>query len=218
MDQNLSEEDMMFVARGDIACGNLSSVTKPSKAFQSLIKRLNSLESLRVLHESVCEKLGIMGPESEYFGLQYTGRKGESLWLNTRNQIDRCLQAPCRLKLKVKFFVQPHLLLQESTRHEFYLQIVEDFLQGALTVTQRHQLIKMASLIAQVETPYHDSQNINLESYTTFIPEPILRDLHNSDDTSELRSLVQDVCSEHSKLGDITSSLASYKVLQEATL
>ncbi|KAJ3608571.1 hypothetical protein NHX12_023102, partial [Muraenolepis orangiensis] len=64
----------------------------------------------------VCRKLGII--EVDYFGLQFSGSKGENLWLNLRNRI--CQQvdsvAPCRLRLRVKFFVEPHLILQEQTR------------------------------------------------------------------------------------------------------
>ena len=64
----------------------------------------------------VCEQFGII--ETDYFGLQYTGSKGEQLWLNMRNRISHQLPgtAPYRLSLRVKFFVQPHFLLQETTR------------------------------------------------------------------------------------------------------
>uniref|UniRef100_A0A674HXL1 FERM N-terminal domain-containing protein n=1 Tax=Terrapene triunguis TaxID=2587831 RepID=A0A674HXL1_9SAUR len=42
----------------------------------------------------------------DYFGLQFTGSKGESLWLNLRNRISQQMDglAPYRLKLRVKFF------------------------------------------------------------------------------------------------------------------
>lgn len=64
----------------------------------------------------VCRKLGII--EVDYFGLQFTGSKGENLWLNLRNRICQQMDnvAPCRLRLRVKFFVEPHLILQEQTR------------------------------------------------------------------------------------------------------
>ncbi|MGH0144947.1 UNVERIFIED_CONTAM: hypothetical protein FKN15_031663 [Acipenser sinensis] len=64
----------------------------------------------------VCRKLGII--EVDYFGLQFSGSKGESLWLNLRNRISQQVDspAPCRLKLRVKFFVEPHLIQQEQTR------------------------------------------------------------------------------------------------------
>lgn len=65
----------------------------------------------------VCRKLGII--EVDYFGLQFTGSKGENLWLNLRNRISQQMDnlTPCRLRLRVKFFVEPHLILQEQTRY-----------------------------------------------------------------------------------------------------
>lgn len=64
----------------------------------------------------VCERLGVI--EVDYFGLQFIGSKGESLWLNLRNRISQQVDSVslCRLKLRVKFFVAPHLILQEQTR------------------------------------------------------------------------------------------------------
>lgn len=70
----------------------------------------------RILFFQVCRRLGII--EVDYFGLQFTGNKGENLWLNLRNRISQQMDglAPYRLKLRVKFFVEPHLILQEQTR------------------------------------------------------------------------------------------------------
>lgn len=67
--------------------------------------------------EQVCRKLGII--EVDYFGLQFSGSKGENLWLNLRNRISQQMDnlTPCRLRLRVKFFVEPHLILQEQTRY-----------------------------------------------------------------------------------------------------
>lgn len=70
----------------------------------------------------MCRRLGII--EVDYFGLQFTGSKGESLWLNLRNRISQQMDglAPYRLKLRVKFFVEPHLILQEQTRYSGWHQ------------------------------------------------------------------------------------------------
>ncbi|CAB1350648.1 unnamed protein product [Coregonus sp. 'balchen'] len=67
----------------------------------------------------VCRKLGII--EVDYFGLQFSGSKGENLWLNLRNRICQQMDnlTPCRLRLRVKFFVEPHLILQEQTRYGY---------------------------------------------------------------------------------------------------
>lgn len=64
----------------------------------------------------VCEQLGII--EKDYFGLIYKASRGEYLWLNLRNRIDRQMlgQPPYRLFLRVKFFVPPHDLLFPETR------------------------------------------------------------------------------------------------------
>ena len=60
--------------------------------------------------------LGII--EVDYFGLQYAGQHSEMLWLNMRNPIKQQLTgtSPYRFQLRVKFFVPPHLLLQDVTR------------------------------------------------------------------------------------------------------
>lgn len=68
----------------------------------------------------ICNHLGISN-EADYFGLKYENPKGEELWLNLRNPIDRQVNChahttPLRLALRVKFWVPPHLLLQENTR------------------------------------------------------------------------------------------------------
>ncbi|KAF4524224.1 hypothetical protein B566_EDAN006472 [Ephemera danica] len=67
--------------------------------------------------EKVCRCLGI-GKEEDYFGLKYHSPKGEELWLNLRNQIDRQVAGlpPYRFALRVKFWVPPHLVLQDATR------------------------------------------------------------------------------------------------------
>ncbi|KAJ7374703.1 hypothetical protein OS493_005046 [Desmophyllum pertusum] len=66
----------------------------------------------------VCKRLGII--ELDYFGLQFTGPKSEILWLNTRNRIRRQIPGapPYRLQFRVKFFVQPQYLLQDSTSND----------------------------------------------------------------------------------------------------
>lgn len=73
----------------------------------------------------MCKRLGII--ELDYFGLQFTGPKGETLWLNTRNRIRRQISGtpPYRLQFRVKFFVQPQYLLQDSTRYN--LKMVYEF-------------------------------------------------------------------------------------------
>ncbi|CAL8298730.1 unnamed protein product [Lota lota] len=98
----------------------------------------------------VCRKLGII--EVDYFGLQFSGSKGENLWLNLRNRI--CQQvdnvAPCRLRLRVKFFVEPHLILQEQTRHMLFMHVKEDLHSGHLRMASE-QAEELSALLAQAE-------------------------------------------------------------------
>ncbi len=72
-----------------------------------------------VFNSQICRKMGII--EVDYFGLQFTGTKGEVLWVNLRNRISQQVDSlsPCRLRLRVKFFVEPHLILQEQTRWNY---------------------------------------------------------------------------------------------------
>ncbi|KPP69997.1 E3 ubiquitin-protein ligase MYLIP-A-like [Scleropages formosus] len=98
----------------------------------------------------VCRKLGII--EVDYFGLQYSGCKGENLWLNLRNRISQQVDSltPCRLRLRVKFFVEPHLILQEQTRHLFFMHVKEDLLKGHLQ-TPPEQVEELSALMAQAQ-------------------------------------------------------------------
>lgn len=109
--------------------------------------------------DKVCEMLGII--ESDYMGLQYTGPHGEKLWLNMRNQIRRQMAGPppYRLHLRVKFFVPPHLLLQDVTRHFFFLDVKQDFVDGRLR-SDSMQLSRLAALIAQAELGDYDPSNL----------------------------------------------------------
>ncbi|KAM4630323.1 E3 ubiquitin-protein ligase MYLIP-A [Polymixia lowei] len=98
----------------------------------------------------VCRKLGII--EVDYFGLQFSGSKGENLWLNLRNRICQQMDnvTPCRLRLRVKFFVEPHLILQEQTRHVFFTHVKEDLHSGHLRMGSE-QAEELSALLAQAE-------------------------------------------------------------------
>ncbi|XP_077599049.1 E3 ubiquitin-protein ligase MYLIP-A [Stigmatopora nigra] len=98
----------------------------------------------------VCRKLGII--EVDYFGLQLTGSKGENLWMNLRNRICQQVDSvtPCRLRLRVKFFVEPHLILQEQTRHVFFTHVKEDLHNGHLRMGSE-QAEELSALLAQAE-------------------------------------------------------------------
>ncbi|XP_039299324.1 E3 ubiquitin-protein ligase MYLIP [Nilaparvata lugens] len=102
--------------------------------------------------EKVCSCLGINN-ESDYFGLKYHSVKGQECWLNLRNPIERQVGgvAPFRFALRVKFWVPPHLVLQDTTRHLFYLHAKMDIAEGRLKLDSRDTALKLAALISQAE-------------------------------------------------------------------
>ncbi|XP_070574139.1 E3 ubiquitin-protein ligase MYLIP-like [Ptychodera flava] len=154
--------------------------------------------------DQVCRKLNIL--EVDYFGLTYMGKKGETLWLNLRNPLSSQLNTgstPCRLQLRVKFFVQPHLILQESARHVFYLQVKKDFGEGILNASAA-QSAKLCALIAQSESGDYVKEKSQYNFYPNFIPQW---------STTFLNSVVL----EHTKLRGMSKSTAEYRVLQEAS-
>lgn len=148
----------------------------------------------------VCRRLGII--EVDYFGLQFTGSKGESLWLNLRNRISQQMDglAPYRLKLRVKFFVEPHLILQEQTRHIFFLHIKESLLAGHLQCSPE-QAVELSALLAQ--TKFGDyNQNTAQYSYEDLCEKEL--------SSSTLNSIV----GKHKELEGISQASAEYQVLQ----
>lgn len=118
--------------------------------------------------------LGII--EVDYFGLQYFGPHAELLWLNLRNPVKQQVNgsSPIRLLFKVKFHVPPHLLLQESTRNQFFLNLVSDVRDGRIRVSDRDLLLKLISLIAQSELQdwdSHSATSLKL-AYRKWLPVP----------------------------------------------
>ncbi|KAM5322166.1 E3 ubiquitin-protein ligase MYLIP isoform 2-T2 [Glossophaga mutica] len=148
----------------------------------------------------VCRRLGII--EVDYFGLQFTGSKGESLWLNLRNRISQQMDglAPYRLKLRVKFFVEPHLILQEQTRHIFFLHIKEALLAGHLQCSPE-QAVELSALLAQ--TKFGDyNQNTAKYSYEELCAKEL--------STAALNSIV----AKHKELEGTSQASSEYQVLQ----
>ncbi|XP_012966143.1 E3 ubiquitin-protein ligase MYLIP isoform X2 [Mesocricetus auratus] len=99
----------------------------------------------------VCRRLGII--EVDYFGLQFTGSKGENLWLNLRNRISQQMDglAPYRLKLRVKFFVEPHLILQEQTS----IVAKHKELEGISQASAEYQVLQIVSAMENYGIEWH---------------------------------------------------------------
>ncbi|KAG7256137.1 hypothetical protein CRUP_037911 [Coryphaenoides rupestris] len=150
--------------------------------------------------QQVCRKLGII--EVDYFGLQYSGSKGENLWLNLRNRI--CQQVdgvvPCRLRLRVKFFVEPHLILQEQTRHVFFTHVKEDLHSGHLRMASE-QAEELSALLAQAEFGDYN-QNTAQYWYRELCGEEPCMDTVNS------------IVSRHQDLEGVSAASVEYQALQ----
>jgi len=147
----------------------------------------------------VCESIGTV--EKDYFGLQYSTNKIDTLWLNLRNRVVSQVswQSPLRLRLRVKYFVEPHYLLQEVTRKLFYTQLKQNIFDGKLSLPAE-VLPKALGAIAQSEIGdqnQHNQHNL-FDSYAT---------LYTFNDESTDFDLEQ-VMHEHSSLLGTSKSAA----------
>lgn len=152
------------------------------------------------LLDAVCEKLEII--EQDYFGLQYNGAKGEKLWLNRRNKICRQLTGsqPHRLRFRMKFFVQPHLLVQDSTKHYSFLTCKKDFEDSQLLATQdEEQLARIHALLLQATVGEFDRMSFS----------------RHSSRLEWTQEFTHAVALQYSMLTDMKASSAQYKCLKE---
>ncbi|KAK9961169.1 hypothetical protein ABG768_008973 [Culter alburnus] len=148
----------------------------------------------------ICRKMGII--EVDYFGLQFTGTKGEILWMNLRNRISQqvdCL-SPCRLRLRVKFFVEPHLILQEQTRHLFLMHVKAELFKGSLRL-DAEQAIELCALLAQAEFGDYKHNTAKYCYSQIYGQEP-------SHDT------INNIVSRHKALEGVSQASAEYQALQ----
>nr|CAD7397845.1 unnamed protein product [Timema cristinae] len=151
--------------------------------------------------EKVCQCLGI-SKEADYFGLKFHSTKGEELWLNLRNPIERQVTGlpPHRFAIRVKFWVPPHLLLQDTTRHQFYLHARLDLSEGRLKVTDWSLAARLVALVAQAE-------NTDIEPLTAlpWCEEPKPADFH------------QRVAAQHHTIKGMKPSAAEYWLLKDVS-
>ncbi|RXN01749.1 E3 ubiquitin-protein ligase MYLIP-A [Acipenser ruthenus] len=152
---------------------------------------------------TVCRKLGII--EVDYFGLQFSGSKGESLWLNLRNRISQQVDspAPCRLKLRVKFFVEPHLIQQEQTRNLFFMHVKEDLHSGRLQ-SLPEQAEELCAQVAQAE---FGDYNQNTAKY-------IYKEICGKDPSPRVQN---SIIAKHKALEGMSQSSMEYQVLQSVS-
>lgn len=158
------------------------------------------------LLQAVCKRLGII--ELDYFGLQFCGPKSEVLWLNTRNRIRRQISgaSPYRLQFRVKFFVQPQYLLQDSTRHQYFLHLKNDLEEKKIT-PDPEKAATIYALIAQATIGDHGDSYSPCEFCQASEVE--------TQWTSEFRSTVS---LEHAKLKGMRSAAAKQFFIKELSL
>jgi E3 ubiquitin-protein ligase MYLIP len=75
-------------------------------------------------------------------------------WINLRNALRPNHQFygnEILLDLKIKFWVPPHLILQENVRNIFYMQACKELLEGRLKPTSWEMAAQLISLIAQAD-------------------------------------------------------------------
>ncbi|VEN42494.1 unnamed protein product [Callosobruchus maculatus] len=165
--------------------------------------------------EKVCEYLGISN-ESDYFGLKYQNNKGEELWLNLRNPIDRQVHChgpgnPLRFALRVKFWVPPHLLLQETTRHQFYLHAKCDLLEKRLLASEWDSVPRLIALIAQAESGDYEPSR---PPHTIYMQASSIGAV---DETQKPSDLLQKIIAEHKKYKGMKKCTAEYWLLKDVS-
>lgn len=98
--------------------------------------------------------------ETEYFGLvehkpnttNSTGVPTNYEWINLRNPLSpSTTNGTLQLELRVKFWVPPHLILQDNVRNIVHMQARQDLLDGRLKSASWAQSAKMAALLVQAD-------------------------------------------------------------------
>lgn len=118
----------------------------------------------------MCKNLGFTC-ETEYFGLVECSKNASSFqlegdgnvsghdtmrsaqhfnWLNLRNPLGqhRNTGHPYSLDFRVKFWVPPHLIIQEAVRNIFYMQAKSDLLSGRLRSGEWTDSAELSALLA----------------------------------------------------------------------
>ncbi|WAR13370.1 MYLIB-like protein [Mya arenaria] len=159
--------------------------------------------------DTICKHLGIV--EQDYFGLQYRSSKGENLWLNLRNKLDRQLlgPAPYRLQFRVKFYIQPHNLQQPGTKQLFYDQVKLDFEHQKLVPESEDQAKQLVALISQADHGMFERRTHQLNMYKCVLG-LVARDFDPAHD------FIHSILDTHIQLGDLSKESAQYQVLQLA--
>ncbi|KAK3711930.1 hypothetical protein QZH41_009432, partial [Actinostola sp. cb2023] len=125
----------------------------------------------------VCDELGIK--EKNYFGLKYHVND-TSVWLNLRNPVLTQLRPhlpgkPHRLRLAVKFFVDPQELQQDETRRHFYLCLKTQMSEGKFNFTQEKG-VRLCALMVQVEYGDYNSEQKHYSEFLSLLPQQLMNE------------------------------------------
>lgn len=189
----------------------------------------------------VCHRLGII--ELDYFGLQFRTLKGDEIWLNLRNEIRQEMSAHSfrssadvlkppvlRFQLKVKFWVPPQLILQESTRHQFYLQARVELMNSYLVAQEIKSAIQVCALAAQAELGDASGTLSTTDFYLNCLPNLpwssktpdatqcslLKKDTVKPIDTTK-EEWISAVLQQHLSLKGLSTTLAEYWMLKEVS-
>ncbi|KAL5466792.1 hypothetical protein EMCRGX_G030941 [Ephydatia muelleri] len=183
------------------------TVNIPAKT--CIVRRLDSLDQEVVLSkkaigseclDKVCKSLGIH--EKDYFGLRYTDKNGDSLWLNLRNPIYEQLHGNRPVaEMKVKYFIKPQKIIQSITRQHFYKHLKKDLLLGKLKPSS-NKAARLTALIAQVDKGDYRS---DVQYH---------QKVHGSGDNDNMDARIR---REHQKLHGLSQELATEKFLEEVS-
>lgn len=153
----------------------------------------------------VCKNLGFTC-ETEYFGLVECSKNGSSFrcetdgniqsrttqyfnWINLRNPLGQHKNTgqPYSLDFRVKFWVPPHLVIQDNVRNMFYMQAKSDLLNGRLRATSWQHSAELSALLAHADEVIFDSNTIQLNQSSNHSA-----DSHETNDS--IRHIVDATC------------------------
>ncbi|KAH9515633.1 hypothetical protein Btru_011598 [Bulinus truncatus] len=193
----------------------LCYISQPNRQWTEI--QIDPKRFAKVVLDKVLSELGIL--ESDYFGLQYKGPKNEALWLNLRNRVcdHEILKASniYRFNLRVKFFVPPHLIQQETTKELFYTQVKDDMSKELITLTEPEcDRVKLAKIVASISQADIGDQTCN--EYQKTIYENVVKEICPQFGDID-QDLMEKVFYEHSKLHGVPRASAKYLMLQHAS-
>ncbi|CAG0921348.1 unnamed protein product [Notodromas monacha] len=160
--------------------------------------------------ENICQRLGLQQPE--FFGLRFEARRclPRIRWVELDKPVKKQLEKygdDHKLYLGVMFYITDvHLIHDEITRYQYFLQLKQDVLEGKLACNQ-DQAISLAAYSLQAEFGDHDPERHTLE----YLKEFALLPKGEAD-----LSLIELVMRHHVTLQSLSPTLAEVYYILEA--